>query len=111
VLFNVISGYNTGMPENLPSPKHILVIPNADMPKALSLAEEIEAFLAQENPDHSSSSLFHCEHPTQKPDLHGWDIVLTVGGDGTLLRVGHLCVPVGLPLLGIQLAGLVFFLS
>jgi len=35
---------------------------------------------------------------------------LTVGGDGTLLRVGHLCVPVGLPLLGIQ-AGRLGFLS
>lgn len=97
------------MPENLPAPKHILVIPNADLPKALSLAEEIEAFLAQENLDHCIFP-YHCEHPTQKPDLHGWDIVLTVGGDGTLLRVGHLCVPVGLPLLGIQ-AGRLGFLS
>jgi len=52
------------MPENLPTPKHILVIPNADLPKALSLAEEIEAFLAQENLDHCIFP-YHCEHPTQ----------------------------------------------
>jgi NAD+ kinase len=37
-------------------------------------------------------------------------MVLTVGGDGTLLRVGHLCVPQGVPLLGIQ-AGRLGFLS
>jgi len=97
------------MTANLRAPEHILVIPNADLPKALSLAEEIGKFLAQKGVDQQVYP-YHCEHPTQKPNLEGWDMVLTVGGDGTLLRVGHLCVPQGVPLLGIQ-AGRLGFLS
>lgn len=97
------------MTADITAPQHILVIPNADLPKALSLAEEIGNFLTQKGIEHRVFPL-HREHSGQKPDLRGWDMVLTVGGDGTLLRVGHLCVPQGLPLLGIQ-AGRLGFLS
>ncbi len=44
------------------------------------------------------------------PDLSGVDLVIVLGGDGTLLRAGHLCAPLGIPLLGVQ-AGRLGFLS
>ncbi len=31
-----------------------------------------------------------------------FDLVVALGGDGTMLRAGHLCAPAGLPLLGIN---------
>jgi NAD+ kinase len=97
------------MVSDLSAPEHILVIPNAELPKAVALAEEISQYLALKHIDHRICS-YQFEHLMQEPDLEGWDMVMTVGGDGTLLRVGHLCVPLGLPLLGIQ-AGRLGFLS
>jgi NAD+ kinase len=31
-----------------------------------------------------------------------YDLVIALGGDGTMLRAGHLCAPLGIPLLGIN---------
>jgi len=50
------------------------------------------------------------EHPTQVPQIEGHDLVIVIGGDGTLLRAGHLCVPLDVPLLGVQ-AGRLGFLT
>ena len=97
------------MISKLSAPERILLMPNAELPKALALAEEISQHLAQRHIDHRVYS-YRYEHLMQEPDLEGWDVILTVGGDGTLLRVGHLCVPLGLPILGIQ-AGRLGFLS
>ena len=87
------------MISKLSAPERILLMPNAELPKALALAEEISQYLALRHIDHRVYS-YQYEHLMQEPDLEGWDVILTVGGDGTLLRVGHLCVPLGLPLLG-----------
>lgn len=97
------------MISNLSAPERILVMPNAELPKAIALSEEISHYLAQKHINHRVYS-YQYEHLMPAPDLLGWDVILTVGGDGTLLRVGHLCVPLGLPLLGIQ-AGRLGFLS
>jgi len=97
------------MISNLSAPERILVMPNAELPKAIALSEEISQYLAQKHIYHRVYS-YQYEHLMPAPDLLGWDVILTVGGDGTLLRVGHLCVPLGLPLLGIQ-AGRLGFLS
>jgi len=97
------------MISNLSAPERILVMPNAELPKAIALSEEISQYLAQKHINHRVYS-YQYEHLMPAPDLLGWDVILTVGGDGTLLRVGHLCVPLGLPLLGIQ-AGRLGFLS
>jgi NAD+ kinase len=34
---------------------------------------------------------------------NGFDLLIALGGDGTLLRAGHLCAPLGIPILGINL--------
>lgn len=40
-----------------------------------------------------------------------FDLMITLGGDGTMLRAGHLCAPVGLPLLGINLGRFGFLMQ
>ena len=40
-----------------------------------------------------------------------FDLMITLGGDGTMLRAGHLCAPVGLPLLGINLGKFGFLMQ
>ena len=51
------------------------------------------------------------------PELHSriatgeFDLLITLGGDGTMLRAGHLCAPLGLPLLGINLGRFGFLMQ
>lgn len=91
------------------SPKNILLMPNAAVPIASQLANRISACLKTHAVEHS---LFYYdyEHPTQLPQIEGHDMVIVIGGDGTLLRAGHLCAPLDIPLLGVQ-AGRLGFLT
>jgi NAD+ kinase len=40
-----------------------------------------------------------------------FDLMITLGGDGTMLRAGHLCAPVDVPLLGINLGRFGFLMQ
>ncbi len=40
-----------------------------------------------------------------------FDLMITLGGDGTMLRAGHLCAPVNVPLLGINLGRFGFLMQ
>lgn len=91
------------------APKNILLMPNAAVQKASVLAERISACLKTHAVEHSIF-YYDYEHPTQVPQIEGHDLVIVIGGDGTLLRAGHLCVPLDVPLLGVQ-AGRLGFLT
>jgi NAD+ kinase len=41
----------------------------------------------------------------------GFDLVITLGGDGTVLRAGHLCAPYNIPILPINLGSLGFLIE
>jgi len=40
-----------------------------------------------------------------------FDLLIAVGGDGTMLRAGHLCAPCGVPILGVNLGRLGFLIQ
>lgn len=86
-----------------------MLLPNTEMPKALQLAEFIGQRIAAVGAEVSTYTAESAQ-PSTKPDLTGVDLVIVLGGDGTLLRAGHLCAPLGIPLLGVQ-AGKLGFLS
>lgn len=90
-------------------PKNILLMPNAAVPKASLLADHISACLSTLHVEHSTF-FYDYEHPRQVPQLKGHDLIIVIGGDGTLLRAGHLCAPLEIPLLGVQ-AGRLGFLT
>lgn len=87
----------------------IVLLPNPEMPKALQMAALIAERLSQSG---AAVSTFIAQPAPESsiPDLSGVDLVIVLGGDGTLLRAGHLCAPLGIPLLGVQ-AGRLGFLS
>ena len=37
--------------------------------------------------------------------------LIALGGDGTMLRAGHLCGPIGLPILGINMGRMGFLIE
>ncbi|MGV8049545.1 MAG: NAD(+)/NADH kinase [Anaerolineaceae bacterium] len=98
------------MLSTLPIPTNILLMPNADIPKALQLANEISRFLSDRAVNHKLFE-YDYERPKQAPDLTGKDLLIVLGGDGTLLRAGHLCAPLGIPLLGVQAGRLGFLVE
>jgi len=97
------------MSELYKCPEHIMVLANSSIPKACTLAGEVSAYLtsigvcAEQNEldfDTNGKSL----------DLEGFDLLIALGGDGTMLSAGHLCAPRDIPLLGIN-AGRFGFLA
>lgn len=81
--------------------QHIAVVSHPDIPKAVETAEEIKAYL-----DQHEREAYHCslDDVRLKQEVHNenLDLLIAVGGDGTMLRAGHLCGPFGIPILGIN---------
>ncbi len=96
------------MPEQAFIPKNILLMPNAGVPKALAIAKEVHQYFNQIKVD-SDIFAYDFDSKSEKPTLVNSDLVIVIGGDGTLLRAGHLCAGNEIPLLGIQ-AGTLGFL-
>ncbi len=85
-------------------PANAVVLYNAASPQARPLAEALAALLGSHKPLHSTDGN-EADIPASAPD-----VVITVGGDGTLLRAARLVAPNGVPLLGVNL-GRVGFLT
>ncbi len=83
-------------------PKSIAVLAHPDIPDALNVAENVGAFLLDRGIKVQIGSL-------QDEDLRSgvrvkeFELLIALGGDGTMLRAGHLCAPVDVPLLGINI--------
>jgi NAD+ kinase len=80
------------------------------MPEALNVAAEINDYCAQKGVDCRHGSLYDEE---LRAHVHSsaLDLLIALGGDGTMLRAGHLCAPAVVPILGINLGGLGFLIE
>lgn len=80
-------------------PKRFAVLANPQIPEAVELAETIgqqlegEAYWGTLNDEQVRDQI------AQQPV----DLCIALGGDGTMLRAGHLCAPLNIPILGINL--------
>ena len=82
-------------------PRKIAVLANPVIEDSLSLADHVVEFLKAEGVEAFGGSL-NDEDLRQAVRTHEIDVLIALGGDGTMLRAGHLCAPVGIPLLGIN---------
>lgn len=81
-----------------------------EIPGALDVAEEVGAFLEREGVKTAVGSLYD-EHLRQLVETDSIDLLIALGGDGTMLRAGHLCAPVDVPLLGINVGHFGFLVA
>jgi len=72
-----------------------------EIPKALDVAQDVAAFLRDAGLKAEAGSLYEKALRTGI-QARDFDLLIALGGDGTMLRAGHLCAPVDIPLLGIN---------
>jgi NAD+ kinase len=91
------------MSSPLTPPRRIAIVAHPRLPEAVNEAQAMAHFL-QQQPLQTV-----CWGSVYDPDLQQqirsgeFDVLIALGGDGTMLRAGLLCAPMGLPLLGVNM--------
>jgi NAD+ kinase len=91
-------------------PKHPVVTAYPKMPEAFTEAEAMSAYLKEKGLDAPYGSLFE-EDLRRRVKNREFDLLIMAGGDGSVLRAGHLCAPLGVPILGVNLGRLGFLIQ
>jgi NAD+ kinase len=80
------------------------------MPEAFAEAEAMSAFLKKKGLNADYGSLYD-EELRNRVKKGEYDMLIAVGGDGSVLRAGHLCAPSRVPILGVNLGRLGFLIQ
>jgi NAD+ kinase len=98
------------MPALLPIPRCIAIATHPAMPAAVPLATSIMEYL-QGRGLSAFHGLLDDASLRKRVKNNEFDLFIAVGGDGTVLRSAHLCAPVGVPILGVNLGRLGFLIQ
>ena len=85
-----------------PSPRRIAIGTHPRLPEADALGEEIAAHLRTLGLTASCASLYDTDL-RRAVQARSFELFIALGGDGTMLRAGHLRGPSGVPILGVNL--------
>jgi NAD+ kinase len=98
------------MPETRTPINRIAVAANPKLPEAAAVGGRIAAWIKDQGRE-ATSGLLYDEELNQRVKAGGFDLLIALGGDGTMLRAGHLCGPCGVPILGINLGHFGFLME
>jgi NAD+ kinase len=90
------------MAEALPEIRKAVILAHPQLSEALDEAAQIAAFL-QELGIQAAHGLLYDTVLRQRLKTGEFDLLIALGGDGTVLRAGHLCAPHDVPILAINL--------
>lgn len=99
------------MSDQLPPPQRIAVGAAPNLPDASTEAQEVARFLEEHGVKTVLAASLYDATLRKKLEAHEFDILIALGGDGTMLRAGHLCSPLGIPILGINLGKFGFLME
>lgn len=88
------------MPERIP--RKIAIVSHSALPEACEGARLVSVLLNTLGAQVSECPLPADEGLQERLKAGEFDAVIALGGDGTVLRAGRLCAPLGVPLLGIN---------
>jgi NAD+ kinase len=91
-------------------PKRPVVTAYPKMPEAFAEGEAITAYLKGRGVDSLCGSLYD-EELRRRVKAGEFDMLVAVGGDGSVLRAGHLCAPCHVPILGVNMGRLGFLIQ
>jgi NAD+ kinase len=88
--------------------KKCLVLVNSYKEKAPSLAQEIKVFLEEKGVEcqtfiYNGKVALDDKEETSRVNFQGYDFVVTLGGDGTVLFAARTCAPLGIPVFPVNL--------
>jgi len=98
------------MIDTIHPPKAIAIAAHPNVKQAYQIAQEIAMFL-QAKGVHTAYGMLYDQSLRKRIETGEFDLLIALGGDGTMLRAGHLCAPLGLPLMGINLGRFGFLLE
>jgi NAD+ kinase len=98
------------MSDSTPGFKKIVIAAHPQAPEAAAEAAIIAAVL-QEHGVATAYGLLYDEALRQRVRDQEFDALIALGGDGTMLRAGHLCAPLGIPILGINMGRIGFLIE
>jgi len=87
----------------LPVPKRIIVLVNQNVPDGMEKAENIRQFLTEHDVETALSGEIQDMALIQRIQNREFDLLIALGGDGTMLKAGSIGAPVNLPILGINM--------
>jgi NAD+ kinase len=90
------------MANSLPIPKRIAIAAHANVPGGLEKGKQIADFLKERGVEKVAAGLLQDSALIQRIEAGEFDLLIAVGGDGTVLRAGSISAPLGLPILGIN---------
>lgn len=102
--------YNTLIMADTFIPRRPVIAAYPRMPDAFTETEAMSAYLKEQGVDAPHGSLYD-EDLRRRVKDHEFDLLVVAGGDGSVLRAGHLCAPLGVPILGVNLGRLGFLIQ
>src|SRR5258706_2218876 len=87
---------------NVFNPKQPVIMAYPKMPDAFAESEAMSGYLKKKGIEAPQGSLYDEELRKRVKD-HEFDLLIIAGGDRSGLRAGHLCAPLGVPILGVNL--------
>ncbi|HEY5983464.1 MAG TPA: NAD(+)/NADH kinase [Anaerolineales bacterium] len=91
-------------------PKAPVVVSYPKVPEAFVESEEIVKYLRDRGFEAPQGSIYD-EGLRKRVTAGDFDVLIALGGDGTMLRAGHLCAPSGVPILGVNMGRLGFLIQ
>lgn len=91
-------------------PKRPIITAYPKMPQAFAEAEAMALYLKGKGLEVPYGSLYD-EDLRKRIRAGEFDLLVVAGGDGSVLRAGHLCAPSGVPILGVNLGRIGFLIQ
>jgi len=98
------------MPDTKKPLPRIVVTAHPRLPEAIEEANQVIADLSERGLP-SEYGLLYDEALNRKVKSGAFDLMIALGGDGTMLRAGHLCGPADIPIFGINLGRFGFLMD
>lgn len=99
------------MSENFKTIQSIIILANPTVPEASEEARKVQQAWQEMSSVTTTLATIDDLQAQQRIAAGEFDLLIALGGDGTMLRAGHLAAPVGLPLLGINLGRFGFLMQ
>lgn len=96
------------MVQNKNIPRKIILLSHPNLPDSIEESHHLAEVLQQNQVEVFFASSYTDETLVKQVRSRKFDLLIALGGDGTVLRASRLCAPAGLPMLGVNVGNFGF---